>query len=195
MEGRDRWLSQRQAVERLERGAGVKGDRIAKSSKRPQGSRATQSGDAKGRRATAHDADGAAGVRDWIAGVKVEHRSLVKRVDALIGELIPGVRRAIKWRKPPQPLGVPLYGLTSQGWIVAMWSFKDSVGVGFIAGTLLDPEPPVTSMAGPWNRGRSAKARRIDIHDESEFDEMQLRSWLVQARGLPAWGEGSVELE
>ena len=76
-----------------------------------------------------------------------------------------------------------------------MWSFKDRVGVGFIAGTRLHPEPPVTSMAGSWNRGTSVKARRIDIHDESEFEEAQLRSWLEQARNLPGWGEGSVELE
>jgi hypothetical protein len=138
--------------------------------------------------------DGAAGVRAWIDGVKPEHRLLAKRVDALIAKTIPGVRRAIKWRKPSQPLGVPFYGLPDQGWIVAMWSFKDSLGVGFIAGTLLDPEPPVAKMAGPWNRGSTAKARRIDIHDESEFDESQLRSWLEQARELPGWGKGSEEL-
>lgn len=34
----------------------------------------------------------------------------------------------------------------------AMWSFKEKLGVGFIAGTLLDPESPVTKMSGPWNR-------------------------------------------
>jgi hypothetical protein len=63
-----------------------------------------------------------------------------------------------------QPLGVPFYGLPDQGWIVAMWSFKNSLGVGFIAGTLLDPEPPVAKMAGPWNRGSTAKtSRRTDI--------------------------------
>ena len=90
---------------------------------------------------------------------------------------------------------MPFYGLPDQGWIVAMWSFKDCVGVGFIAGTLLDPEPPVAKMAGPWNRGSKVKARRIDIHDESEFDESQLRSWLEQARELPGWGKGSAELD
>lgn len=142
-----------------------------------------------------NDPDGEVGVHAWIEGVKPEHRWLVKRIDALIGEMIPGVRRAIKWRKPSQPLGVPLYGLPDQGWIVALWSFKDRVGVGFMAGTLLDPEPPVTSMAGPWNRGTTVKGRRVDIHDASEFDEPQLRSWLEQARDLPGWARGSRELE
>jgi hypothetical protein len=96
-----------------------------------------------------NQADGAAGVQAWIDGVKPEHRLLAKRVDALIVKTIPGVRRAIKWRKPSQPLGVPFYGLPDQGWIVAMWSFKDSLGVGFIAGTLLDPKPPVLPVRVP----------------------------------------------
>ena len=173
----------------------MKKDRIAKATKRPSASRSSESMPAPTRAADSTHEDGAMGVRAWIAGVKPEHRSLVKRIDALISEMIPGVRRAIKWRKPSQPLGVPFYGLPGHGWIVAMWSFKDRVGVGFIAGTRLHPEPPVTSMAGPWNRGTSAKARRIDIHDESEFDEAQLRSWLEQSRDLPGWGEGSEELE
>ena len=139
--------------------------------------------------------DGATGVRAWINGVKPEHRLLAQRLDALIAKTIPGVRRAIKWRKPSQPLGVPFYGLPDQGWIVAMWSFKDRVGVGFFAGTLLHPEPPVTSMAGPWNRGTKVKARRIDIYDGSDYDEAQLRSWLEQARELPGWGNASEELD
>jgi hypothetical protein len=173
----------------------MKRKQIAKVSKRPQGSRSTGSKPAQVPGSCANNADGAAGVRAWIVGVKLEHRSLVNRIDALIGEVIPDIRRAIKWRKPSQPLGVPFYGLPGQGWIAAMWSFKDRVGLGFIAGTLLDPEPPVTSMAGPWNRGASMKARRIDIHDESEFDEAQIRSWLEQVRDLPGWGDVSAELE
>ena len=139
--------------------------------------------------------DGTEGVQAWIAGIKPEHKSLVNRIDALIDEIIPGVRRTIKWRKPSQPLGIPFYGVPDQGWIVAMWSFKDKVGIGFIAGTLLDPEPPVTSMAGPWNRGSSVKARRVDIHDESEYDEALMTSWLSQARDLPGWGKDSAELK
>lgn len=71
----------------------------------------------------------------------------------------------------------------------AMWSFKDSVGVGFIAGTLLNPEPPVAKMAGPWNRSTTYKARRIDIYVESDFDERLFRSWLSQAKNLPGWSK------
>jgi len=66
-----------------------------------------------------------------------------------------------------QPLGVTFYGLINKGWIFAMWSFKNEFAVSFIAGTLLDPEPPVAKMSGPWNRNSEYKARRIDIKNES----------------------------
>jgi hypothetical protein len=138
--------------------------------------------------------DGAGGVRAWLAAVKTEHKPVVKRIDALISEQVPGVKRAIKWRKPSQPLGVPFYGLSNRGWIVALWSFKDSVAVGFFAGSLLDQEAVLTKLAGPWNKGR-VKARRLDIHTKSELDEALLRSLLAQARELPGWAKGSAGLE
>jgi len=134
------------------------------------------------------ESDGNAGVRAWIASVKPEHQAIVERMDALIEEVIPGILRGIKWRKPSQPNGIPFYGTTEQGWIVAMWSFKDRIGIGFISGTELDPEPPITTMAGPWNRG-DIKGRRIDIYNDSDFDEPLFRMWLEQAMNLPGWGK------
>ena len=134
------------------------------------------------------DTDGLEGVKAWINGVKPEHRGIVERVDALIEEMIPNVQRGIKWRKASQPLGIPFYGTKEQGWVVAMWSFKDKVGIGFFAGTELDPEPPVTKMAGPWNRG-ATKGRRIDIQNKSELDESLIKSWLKQAKALPGWSK------
>lgn len=128
-------------------------------------------------------------VEAWIDGVKSEHSLIVIGVDALIREIYPEIVRSTKWHKPSQPLGIPFYGLESKGWMFAMWSFKDCVGVGFFAGTLLDPEPPVAKMAGPWNRGTEHKARRIDIHSDSDFDEELLRSWFTQAKNLPGWSK------
>jgi hypothetical protein len=133
--------------------------------------------------------EGNKSVQDWIDEVKSEHSSIVIRVDLLIREILPEILCTTKWHKPSQPLGIPFYGLPDKGWMFAMWSFKDSVGVGFIAGTLLDPEPPVAKMAGPWNRAIAYKARRIDIYNESDFDEKLLRSWLTQAKNLPGWSK------
>lgn len=133
--------------------------------------------------------DGAAGVRAWLAGVKQpEHRKILKRVDALIAKHLVGVVRAIKWRKPSNPLGVPFYGRKGQGWLMALWSFKDNVAIGFIPGTLLEPPPQSTKMAGTWNRG-SVKARRYDIPTGEALDEKQLVAWLEQLAKLPGFGE------
>lgn len=128
-------------------------------------------------------------VQAWIENVKPEHYSIVKRFDALIKEVFPDIQSHTKWHKPTQPLGVPFYGLEEKGWMFAMWSFKDCVGIGFIAGSLLIPEPPNTKMAGPWNRSTDYKARRLDIHNDSEFDEDLIRSWLIQAKKLPGWSK------
>lgn len=128
-------------------------------------------------------------VKAWIDGIKPEHGLMAQRVDGMIKELIPGIQCTTKWHKPSQPLGVPFYGLPGKGWMMAMWSFKNEFAVGFIAGTLLDPEPPVAKMSGPWNRNPDFKARRIDIKQEADFDEGQIRSWIKQAAELPGWGK------
>jgi len=128
-------------------------------------------------------------VTAWIEGVRPEHRSMAMKVDFLIRELIPEIICTTKWHKPSQPLGVPFYGTLDNGWMFAMWAFKNEFALGFIAGTLLDPEPPVSKMSGPWNRNTEFKTRRIDLKNESEFDEQQIRSWIEQSSALPGWSK------
>ena len=128
-------------------------------------------------------------VKAWIDGIKPEHSNMAHRVDSVIKELIPKIQYTTKWHKPSQPLGVPFYGLADKGWMIAMWSFKKEFSVGFIAETLLQPEPPVSKMSGPWNRNTEFKARRIDIKNETEFDEKLIRSWIIQASTLPGWSK------
>jgi hypothetical protein len=120
-------------------------------------------------------------------GIQPEHRAMAHRVDTLIKELIPDIQFTTKWHKPSQPLGVPFYGLPENGWMIALWSFKNAFAVGFMAGSLLDPQPPVTKMAGPWNKNPEYQARRLDLKNESELDEHLLRSWIQQAKKLPGW--------
>ncbi len=128
-------------------------------------------------------------VKTWIDGIKPEHSEMAQKVDDLIKELLADVQFTTKWHKPSQPLGVPFYGLKDKGWMIAMWSFKSEFSIGFIAGTLLDPEPPVTKMSGPWNRNSECKARRIDIRNKSEFDEKLIRTWIKQSENLPGWSK------
>lgn len=125
-----------------------------------------------GRSGTAGKADGDGAVKAWIAGINPEHRGIAARFDALAGEMLPGVKRAIKW-------STPFYGLPGQGWIATFASFKGHASIGFFAGTRLTPAPPM---------GDSGNMRRVNLHGAADYDERQLRAWLKQAAGLPGWG-------
>ena len=125
-----------------------------------------------GRPGTAGKGEGHEAVLAWIAGVKPGHRPIVEKLDALIGDTVPEVKRAIKW-------STPLYGLAGQGWFASVASFKEYVSLGFFAGTSLDPPPPF---------GEGKGMRRVNIHDFGEYDEKQLRSWIKQASSIRGWG-------
>ncbi len=130
----------------------------------------------------------AAGVDHWIANLKPEHRVIAEKVDALLQANVPNCIRLTKWHKPSQPLGIPFYGIEGKSWIVALWSFKNSFGIGFFSGTLLSPEPKVDKMAGPWNKHPTMKARRYDVSSIEDLDEKQLLEWIIQVIQLPGWG-------
>lgn len=126
-----------------------------------------------GRAGTAGKGEGEAAVRAWMASVKPEHRPIVERLDALIADTVPDVRRAVKW-------SMPMYGREGQGWFAHVGSFKDYVAFGFFAGVDLQPQPPY---------GESAGMRRVRIHGVADFDEAQLRSWVRQASQIKGWGK------
>ena len=58
---------------------------------------------------------------------------IVKRLDELICETIPGHQYAVKWRQA-------YYGLPEQGWIIEI---AVSVNVVFLGGAAFDPPPPL----------------------------------------------------
>jgi hypothetical protein len=126
-----------------------------------------------GRSGTAGKAEGDGAVKAWIAGIKPEHREIANRFDALAAEMLPGVRRAVKW-------SAPFYGLPGQGWVATLASFKDYVSIGFFAGTRLTPPPPL---------GESGSMRRVAVRGAADYDERQLRAWLKQAAGMQGWGK------
>ncbi|HEX2066748.1 MAG TPA: DUF1801 domain-containing protein [Candidatus Thermoplasmatota archaeon] len=125
-----------------------------------------------GRPGTAGKAEGDAAVKAWMAGVEPAHRPLVQRLDALIGETVPGVKRAIKWSSP-------MYGLPGRGWFASLAAFKNHVGLAFFAGTRLDPVPPL---------GEGKGMRRVNLTGLSDLDEEQVRSWVRQASSIQGWG-------
>jgi hypothetical protein len=114
--------------------------------------------------------DGNGPVQDYIAAMPGWKRDVGERLDALIEQTVPEVRKAVKWNQP-------FYGGDSEGWFLAFRCYTRYVQVQFFRGTSLDPVPPKASS--------HAEVRYFDIHETDELDEEQLRSWIRQASQLP----------
>jgi len=100
-------------------------------------------------------------------------RDLGKRLDALIVQTVPQVRKAVKWNSP-------FYGVEGQGWFLSFHVFTRYVKVTFFDGTSLQPVPP-------GGTDKSHAARWLDIYEADVLDESQLATWVRQAAALPGW--------
>jgi hypothetical protein len=120
--------------------------------------------------------DGAAPVRAYIAAMPGWKRAVGRRLDALIGRTVPGVRRAVKWNSP-------FYGVAGQGWFLSYHCYTKYVKVAFFRGTSLRPVPPGGS--------KHQEVRYLDIHEDHRLDERQLAKWIKQAATLPGWEGGA----
>ena len=118
-------------------------------------------------------ADGDAPVQAYIAAMPGWKRALGKRLDAIIMRNAPKLRKAVKWNSP-------FYGLESQGWFLSFHVFTRYVKVTFFNGASLRPVPP-------GGTDRSKDVRWIDIHEDDEFDETQMATWVKQAAAFPGW--------
>jgi hypothetical protein len=116
-------------------------------------------------------AEGDAPVRAYIAAMPGWKREVGRRLDALIVDTIPGVRKAVKWNSP-------FYGVKGQGWFFSFHVFTRYVKVTFFSGASLRPMLPGAS--------KHKEVRYLDIH-EGDFDEVQLTAWVKQAAALPGY--------
>jgi hypothetical protein len=116
--------------------------------------------------------EGDAPVQAYIAAMPGWKRDVGRRLDALIGRLVPGVRKAVKWNSP-------FYGVEGQGWFLSLHCYTKYVKVAFFRGTSLDPIPPGEST--------HEEVRYLDIHETDRFDETLVASWIRQASRLPGW--------
>jgi hypothetical protein len=117
-------------------------------------------------------AEGDAPVQAYIAAMPDWKRDVGRRLDALIGRTVPGVRKAVKWNSP-------FYGVEGQGWFLNFHTFTNYVKVAFFSGTSLRPVPPGES--------KHKEVRYLDIRKDDQFDEAQLATWIRQAAALPGW--------
>ncbi len=106
------------------------------------------------------------GIPDWRGAILARIRQLIKEAD-------PEVVEEVKWRKPTNPSGVPVW--SHNGIICTGETYKDKVKLTFAKGALLDDPNRL------FNASLDGKERRaIDIREGDEIDEEALKA-LIRA--------------
>jgi hypothetical protein len=110
-------------------------------------------------------------IEGWIRRVMPDLHAIVKRLDELICETIPGLQYAIKWKKA-------YYGLPEQGWIIEMVAYDISANVVFFGGADFDPPPPL---------GTVGRSRYVKLKSLEEARAPLMRKWIEQAGRVRGW--------
>ena len=115
-------------------------------------------------------ADGDPPVQAYIAAMPGWKSEVGARLDDLIERRVPGVKKAVRWNSP-------FYGVEGQGWFLSYHCFTKYVKVTFLRGASLQPPPPVES--------KHLATRYFHLHENDEWDEALLGSWIEQAAAIP----------
>jgi hypothetical protein len=116
--------------------------------------------------------EGDAPVQAYIAAAPGWKGAVAKRLDALIVDAIPTVRKAVKWNSP-------FYGIEGNGWFMSFHCMNKYVKVAFFKGGALSPPPPVASS--------DPHVRYFHVHEGEAIDESVVAGWIRQAAALPGW--------
>ena len=99
------------------------------------------------------------------------------RIRTLINEADPDVIEEVKWRKPSNPMGVPVW--EHDGIICTGETYKDAVKLTFAKGAALE------DPSGLFNASLDGNTRRaIDFHEGDEIDEKALKALFRAAVAL-----------
>lgn len=115
-------------------------------------------------------ADGNEPVQAYVAAMPGWKGRIGRHLDALVDEVVPDARKAVRWNSP-------FYGIEGNGWFLSYHCFTKYVKVTWLNGSQLDPPPP--------ERSKDERVRYLHIGEDDEIDDDQLRSWLRQAADLP----------
>ncbi len=112
---------------------------------------------------------------DWRGETLAHMRELIHRAE-------PDVVETVKWRKPTNPNGVPVWEL--DGIICTGETYRDKVKLTFAQGAALD------DPTGVFNASLTAGTRRaIDLHEGDDVDEAAFIE-LVRAAAAHNMGGG-----
>ena len=110
------------------------------------------------------------GNEDWRDQTLRKLRSMIREAD-------PQAVETVKWRKPSNPDGVPVW--EHDGMICTGETYKDKVKLTFAKGASLD------DPSGLFNASLDAGTRRaIDIREGDKIDEDAFRSLVREAAAL-----------
>ena len=115
--------------------------------------------------------DSHAEIEDWIRRVMPDLHPIVKGLDALVHETIPGLQYAVKWKKA-------YYGLPDLGWVIEMVAYDVSVNVVFFGGSEFDAPPPL---------GTTERTRYVKLMTLEEAQAPEMRGWVEEAGRVPGW--------
>jgi hypothetical protein len=115
---------------------------------------------------------GDAPVQAYIAAMPGWKSDVGRRLDTLITDALPGLRKAVKWNSP-------FYGVEDPdgGWFLSFHCFDSYIKVAFFRGAALEPVPPGAS--------KQKDVRYLDIHEHDRLDEEQFTDWVKQSSRLP----------
>ena len=116
--------------------------------------------------------DGDEPVQAYIAAMPGWKSTVGRRLDSLIVEALPDVRKAVRWNSP-------FYGVEDGGWIISFHCIAKYVKVSFFNGASLNPQPPVGS--------KDPKVRYLHVFETEPLDEALFARWVEQASRLQGW--------
>lgn len=107
---------------------------------------------------------------DWRGKLLARIRKLIKQAD-------PEIIEDVKWRKPTNPHGVPVW--SQDGIICTGETYKDKVKITFMNGAVLDDPTDLFNASLGGNTRRA-----IDIHDGDRIDETAFKRLIAAAVAL-----------
>ena len=122
------------------------------------------------------DPEDVAAISARIAAVVDWRGETLERLRALIGEALPDVVETMKWKKPSNPAGVPVWERAGGGILCTGDAFKGKVKITFGRGAMLaDPD-------GLFNAGLDGNAMRaIDLAEGEMVDPTAFKALMRAA--------------
>ena len=110
-------------------------------------------------------------IDEWFGRQMPHLQPIVQALDESIRATIPGLRYAVKWKRP-------YYGLEKLGWIIELAAYDVSVNVVFFGGADFDSPPPL---------GTTDRTRYIKVTTLADAGRPELRRWIEEASRTTGW--------